>query len=66
MRSSHDDEASQRAQRSVGDARHWYETDAGQARLAQATEHYRLGRIASANENGATDRVDGAESRTDD
>lgn len=66
MRSSHDDEAGQSGERSAADSRHWYESAAGQARLAQATEHFRLGHVATANDNGATDRVDGAESRTDD
>lgn len=66
MRSLHDDEAGQGGAPSAADTRHWYESDAGQARLAQATEHFRLGHIATANGNGATDRVDGAESGTDD
>lgn len=66
MRSLHDDEAGHGAEPSAADSRHWYESDAGQARLAQATEHFRLGHIATVNDNGATDRVDGAESRPDD
>lgn len=66
MRSSHDDGAGQRAKPSGADTRHWYLSVEGQARLAEATEHFRLGRIATANDNGATDRVDGAESRADD
>ena len=66
MRSFHDDDEGQAPQLSVADTRHWYESDAGQARLAQATEDFRLGHIAAANENGATDRVDGAESGVDD
>lgn len=66
MRSSHDDEAGRGAELSIADPRHWYESEAGQARLAQATEYFRLGHIATANDNGATDRVDGAELETDD
>lgn len=60
MRSSHNNEGVEGTERPSADALHWYQSDEGQARLAQATEHFRLGRIAPANADGAIDRVDDA------